>query len=58
MKKQFTLTVTISGPSWMTRDMAKREIRALVNDQCFYGSRKPGTFDEIDESNFRAKKIA
>lgn len=57
MKKQIAFTVTVSGPAWMTRAMAKREIRALINEQCFYGNRKPGTFDEIDESNFRTKKI-
>lgn len=56
-KKQITLTVVVSGPSWMTKAQAKQEIRALINEQSFYGARKPGTLDEIDESNFRAKRI-
>jgi len=56
-KKQITLTVVVSGPSWMTKGQAKREVRALINDQCFHGSRKPGAYDEIDASNFRARSV-
>ena len=56
-KKQFTLTVVVSGPSWMTKGQAKQEVRALINDQCFHGSRRPGSYDEIDESNFRARSV-
>ena len=56
-KKQITLTVVVSCPSWLTKGQAKREVRALINDQAFYGTRKPGTFDEIDESNFRARSV-
>lgn len=38
--------------------MAKREVRALLGEQCFYGSRNPdGSFDEIDEGNFKVKKV-
>lgn len=57
-KKQITLTVTLSVPSWLTKAQARKEVRSLINEQAFYGSRKPGTWDEIDQFNFRARKIS
>lgn len=57
-RKQVTMTVTVSVPKWMTAAQARREVRTLINQQCFYGTRKPGTFDEIDASNFRASKVS
>ena len=38
-KKQITLTVTVSGPHWMTKADAKREVRALINEQNFRARR-------------------
>lgn len=61
MKKQITLTVTVSGPAWMTRDMAKKEVRALLNEQCFFGHENPSPharlYTEIDQYNFRCRAI-
>jgi predicted secreted Zn-dependent protease len=56
-RKTIELRVTVSCPTWLSRRQAKKEVRALINDQCFYGHRKPGTFDEIDDHNFRARKV-
>lgn len=58
-KKQIMLSITVSGPSWMTKEMAKREVRSLINDQAFYGSRRNFfSWDEIGNSNFRLRKIS
>lgn len=57
-KKLITVEVQLSVPKWLSKAAAKREVRALINEQCFYGHRKPGTFDEIDEYNFRAKRVS
>lgn len=62
-KKVIRLVVEISAPRWLTKAEAKREVRALINDQSFYGTRErnPDGWrigDEIDESNFRAKRVS
>lgn len=57
-KKEIAVSVVLSVPAWLSVAAARREVRALINDQAFYGSRKPGSFDEIDESNFRAKRVS
>lgn len=56
--KLVTMTVTVRAPSWLPAAAARREVKALINDQAFYGTCKAGTFDEIDESNFRATKVS
>jgi hypothetical protein len=56
-RKTIELTVTLSVPAWLTKAQAAREVRALINDQAFYGTRKRGTWDEIDDSNFRARSV-
>lgn len=56
--KLITMAVTVRVPAWLPTAAARREVKALINDQAFYGSRKAGTFDEIDESNFRATKVS
>lgn len=61
MRKQITLTVVVSGPSWMTREMAKKEVRSLLNEQCFFGHENPNPrailYDAITNDNFRVRKI-
>jgi hypothetical protein len=55
--KRVRMCVTVSVPVWLSAADARREVRALINDQAFYGTRKAGTFDEIDASNLRAVSI-
>lgn len=40
-RKQLTMEVTVSVPSWMTAAQARREVRTLVNQQCNYLSSGP-----------------
>lgn len=58
-KKQIELTIVVSAPSWMTKQMAKREVRSLINDQCHWGHN--GSYDHnfecADESNFRVRRV-
>lgn len=56
-RKTIELRVTVSVPLWLSRRQAAKEVRALINDQAFYGHYKPGTFDEIGDHNFRARKV-
>lgn len=56
-KKTYDLVVTVSVPHWLSRRQAAKEVRALINDQAFWGHREPGTFNEIDNTNFRARKV-
>lgn len=59
-KKQVTMLVTVSCPSWLTAAQARKEVRTLINDQAFWGHR-PGfdfSLDEIDQYNFRASKVS
>lgn len=55
--KLLTMTVTVRAPAWLSASAARREVKTLINEQCFYGARKPGTFDEIGDDNFRATKV-
>lgn len=56
-RKTIDLVVTVSVPTWLSRRQAAKEVRSLINEQAFWGHRKPGTFDEIDDHNFRARKV-
>lgn len=56
-RKTIELRVTVSVPLWLSRRQAAKEVRALINDQAFYGHYKPGTLDEIGDHNFRARKV-
>lgn len=56
-KKQITMVVTVSAPAWLSAAEARREVRALINEQCFYGHRNGKTWEEIDQSNFRARRV-
>lgn len=61
-RKTIELRVTVSCPTWLSRSQAKKEVRALINQQAFYGHRRRpvepfGPFDEIDTYNFRARKV-
>lgn len=40
-RKQVTMSVTVSVPSWMTAAQARREVRTLINDQCNFLSSGP-----------------
>lgn len=35
-RKQVTMLVTVSVPVEFTADMARREVRTLINEQCNY----------------------
>ena len=63
-KKIIELRVTVSAPHWLSRTQAAREVRALINDQAFFGhvNRNPradqhSAWEEIDDHNFRARKV-
>lgn len=55
--KELEVVVKVRIPKWLSPKAARREIRALVNEQTFYGHRRAGSFDEIGEGNFRAVAV-
>lgn len=57
-RKTIELRVTVSVPLWLSRRQAAKEVRALINDQAFYGHRNGETWEEIDDHNFRARKVS
>lgn len=57
-KKKITMLVTVSVPDWLSAADARREVRTLLNEQCFYGAMHPEGLDSIDEYNFRAARVA
>lgn len=60
-RKQVTMLVTVSGPAGMSAAQARRNVRDLINDQCFSGSIVAGDmhsgFVEIDEYTFCARSV-
>lgn len=56
-RKTIELRVTVSVPLWLSRRQAAKEVRALINDQAFYGHCNGETWEEIDQYNFRARKV-
>lgn len=56
-KKTVTMTVTVSCPVWLSAAQARREVRALINHEAFWGHRDPATGDEIASHNFRASGV-
>lgn len=56
-RKLVTMTVTVSCPTWLTAAQARKEVKTLINDQAFWGHWNYGTYDEICESNFRARSV-
>lgn len=56
-KKVIRMVVEVSCPAWLSAADARREVRTLINDQTFYGTREAGTFNEIDDYNFRARSV-
>lgn len=59
-RKVVRMVVEVSCPTWLTAAQARKEVRALINDQAFYGHPSPpdvAGWDEVDSHNFRAKSI-
>lgn len=64
MSKKIRMIVEVTCPDWLTAAQARREVRTLINEQCFFGHRNHSLFadghfelDEIDSLNFRAKAV-
>lgn len=58
-KKQVTMTVTVSVPRWLSAAEARREVRALIKDQCFWGHEGGPVYnwEYIDDSNFKLVSV-
>lgn len=60
-RKRVTMTVTVSCPRWLTAAQARKEVRTLINEQCFYGHTGRNSdrqfWDEVGEDNFRAVSV-
>lgn len=59
-RKQVTMQVTVTGPSWMTAEIARRNVRDLIGNQCFSGTvggDRDTVWEEIDEYNFKVKAV-
>lgn len=55
-RKQITMLVTLTVPTVMRAAAARREVRSLVNEQCFWGYWEAG--DIKVHSIKPAKKVA
>jgi hypothetical protein len=56
-RKRIRMTVEVSCPAWLTAAQARREVRALINHQAFWGQSNPTGWDQVDDHNFRAMKV-
>lgn len=57
-KRLHTFTVTVSGPAWLRRADAKREVRTLINESTVWGTVRAGEpFDSIDHGDIRVRAI-
>lgn len=61
-RKRIRMVVEVSCPVWLTAAQARKEVKALINHQAFWGHHNPGraiSFNEIEiaENNFRAMKV-
>lgn len=55
--KTVTMQVTVRCPKWLTAQQARREVRTLINEQCFYGQPSIDGWSDVNESNFRAASV-
>lgn len=60
-RKTVRMVVEVSCPGWLTAAQARREVRTLINEQCFFGHHKCDdgwhVADVIGDNNFRARKV-
>ncbi|SCM79912.1 hypothetical protein KL86PLE_90704 [uncultured Pleomorphomonas sp.] len=55
-RKRITLAVTVTIPEWMTKRLAGREVRTLINEQCNWLSGGPYG-EQVDETTVRAVAV-
>lgn len=54
------MNVTVRCPRTLSADAARREVRTLINEQCFFGARytsAPYTTDHIGADSFKATSV-
>ena len=51
--KHLSTHIKVKIPKWLAPVHARREVRTLINEQTFWGQRKPGSFEGIDRDCFR-----
>jgi len=55
--KDVTMMVTVRVPDWLTSEEARKEVRSLIRDQCFFGHRDAfDSWEEIGSDNFKLVK--
>jgi len=55
-RKQLTMSLTVSVPSWMTAAQARREVRTLVNEQSNYLDHGPD-FQEVHGGTVKVREL-